>query len=100
MTAGAELRDRGHRQLDLASLWDPWPERADAALEYLARTGREFTAEDVRAMVGDPDRPGAMGGRLLAAAKKGLIERVGFRQAERSERRSGWLAVWRGCRSE
>lgn len=96
MGEAAALRDAGMHQADLASLWDPWPREADRAIEELARRRVMFTAEDLRAMVGDPDRPGLIGARILAAARAGIIERAGYVQASRPERRGGVVALWRG----
>jgi hypothetical protein len=98
VSTGQEPRDEAIEQMALASTWDPWPERCDAAIEYLARARPTFTAEDVRELCGDPSRPTQLGARLLAAAKRGLIERVGFAQASRSERHGGWVGVWQGVR--
>jgi hypothetical protein len=96
VTTGQELRDEGIEQASLASLWDDWPKKADRWIEFMAQTGQEFTAEDLRSACGDPSRPAQVGARLLAAARRGLIERVGFAQASRSERHGGWVGVWRG----
>lgn len=95
-TEGQRLRDRGEAQLSMASLWDDWPSRADRAIEYLATTGRDFDAESIRDLCGDPGRPNLLGARILAAARKGIIRRVGFRPATRPEAHARHVAVWRG----
>ena len=71
----------------------------EEAIRKLARTGRPFTAEDVRALVGGPlgCRPPVLGALFLAAAKRGEIEPCGFRQATRPEARRRVLRVWRGA---
>jgi hypothetical protein len=99
MIAGAALRDRGIEQLELAGLFDPWPSMADRAIDELAARGQSFDADTVREWVGDPSRPAQMGAAFLRAARRDLIERVGFRPADRSERRGAYVAVWRGTRA-
>jgi hypothetical protein len=95
--SGAALRDEGVHQLDLASLWDDWPAKADKAIRHLARMGRPSDADDVRTLVGDPGRANQIGARFLAAARAGLIERVDVRQSDRPGRHRGLVSVWRGA---
>lgn len=74
-----------------------WKHTAQAAIEYLAKTGKQFTAEDVREIAGDP--PGhynAMGAAIRAAAQRGSIRKVGFRKATRESLHATELAVWEG----
>lgn len=75
---------------------DEWKDRADAAIHYLAGLGKEFTAEDVRAMAGDPEHQNAFGARMGAASRSGLIVKVGYRTPARATRHCNPLAVWRG----
>jgi hypothetical protein len=84
----------------MAALFDPWPDQADRAIAHLARMGRTFTAEDVRELAGDPDRPNAMGVRLLAAAKAGRIRQIGVERSSRPERHAGLVIVWQGVRPD
>ena len=77
--------------------YEVWKDAARQALAAFARSGTEFTAEDVRDVVGDPPgHPNAMGGSFQKASRQGLIHRVGFRPARRPSRNVSSLAVWKG----
>lgn len=96
---GQRRRDTAIAQLELAIFptVDPWTLAADHTIRTLARLGEPFDAERIRQECGDPTRPGLIGSRLLAAAKKGLIQKTGnYRVADRPERRGGVLAEWVG----
>ena len=92
---GDELRDQGVRKVYEAED-DGWKVRAEAAIYVLAKRGQSFTAEDVRAVVGDPTRPNAMGALFRLASAHGIIERVGFSKPVRPSRHASMMAVWRG----
>lgn len=75
-----------------------WKEAADRVIRELAAAGEPFTAEELRAIVGPPfGSPNALGPRFMAAARAGIIARVGSRQSTRPEAAGRWLAVWRGA---
>jgi hypothetical protein len=87
--AGAEVADEN------ADDW--WRSSALQAVETLARSGVEFTADDVRDMgVTEPDHPNRWGGVFLAASRGGLIEPVGARRSTRGPRNASLVRVWRG----
>jgi hypothetical protein len=66
----------------------------DAAIEYLAGTGEEFSANDVRPLL--PSVAGSLiGTRFLAASRSGLIERAGTTQADHEEGHARLLSTWR-----
>lgn len=93
---GDDLRDAGTSQVS-ANTPSDWKAECDRAIQFLASSARTFTAEDVRAIAGDPpNHPNAMGARFLAAAKANLIERVGYQKPVRATRHANPLAVWRG----
>lgn len=95
-TLGDALKEQGMAAADGAADL-VWRAAVDDAILTLAVTGGEFTAEDVRAIAGDPpDHPNALGARFSSAAKRGEIVRVGFRIATRASRHSHPIAVWRG----
>lgn len=76
---------------------DPiWNEKALEELRRLARSGLEFSAEDIRDRVGDPDSSGSLGGLFQRARHAGLIEFVGYRRARRIQRHAGVIGIWRG----
>lgn len=95
---GAAARDLG---ADLAanSVHTGWRVAAEAAIDRLAATGRQFTADDVRDRVGGP--PGhhnALGGVFIAAARRGQIRPVGYRASDRRQAHRRpirtWVGVW------
>lgn len=97
LEAARRRRDRGmeiaYYASDIA-----WSKAAEQAIRDLAASGDEFTAEDVRAIVGAPfGSHNAMGSRFGHAAKTGVIRRIGSRQSTRPEAAGRWLAVWRGA---
>lgn len=73
-----------------------WREAALIEIKTLARSGYEFTADDVRAKVGEPDVANRWGGVFLAASRAGLIETVAVRSSATKTRHAGMVRVWRG----
>jgi len=93
-TTGEQLKLAGMGQVD-ENTPDDWKTAADAAIDALAALGRQFTADDVVAMVGvPPNHYNAIGPRFASAAAQGRIVRVGYRQARRSSRHAAVVAVW------
>ncbi len=93
---GEARRDAGMAKvLDASAEW-----RSDAmvAIRGLALEPTGFTAEEVRAIVGDPPRPNAMGAVFHLAARRGWIRKVGYRKATRPSLHATELAVWEGDR--
>ena len=92
---GKALRDEGAATVE-DNTPDDWRAACDNAIASLAATGQEFTAEDVRAICGDPpNHPNAMGARFLAASRSGLLERVAYRRPARATSHASVIAVWR-----
>jgi hypothetical protein len=88
--AGARRAD------DNADDW--WRSTALAGIEALAASGREFTADDLRALgVVEPDHPGRWGGLFLGCSRTGLIVPVGAQRATRGPRKGSLLRIWRGA---
>lgn len=74
-----------------------WRHACDTTIQRLATRGDEFTADDVRAICGVvAHSPNAFGARFSAAAKAGIIRRVGYRKSLRPERAGGVVSVWIG----
>jgi hypothetical protein len=94
---GSRLKSEGMALADAAE-GDDWKARADRAIRELAASGQDFGAEDVRAIAGNPSRPNAFGSRFLAAARAGLIVKVGYRNSLRPSLHSHPVAVWRGVK--
>ena len=94
---GLDLAERGMAVVETAeAIHGTWVKEADAVIWWLAHKGVPFTAEDVRAYVGDPIHPNAMGARLNAAAKKGWITKAGVIKASRPERHANEMRQWVG----
>jgi hypothetical protein len=98
---GRELRDRGiDKAVKHAELKDPhWKEKAYRFLVQYIDSHGEFMAEDVRmassGVVPVPPSKRAWGGVIVRAARKGLIERVGFRSVKNAKAHCTPAAVWR-----
>lgn len=74
-----------------------WRMEAMHHIEFLASTGREFTADNVRQAVGEPDHPNRWGAVFLAARRAGLIEPTGTIVPSTTASRHGAIVrVWRG----
>lgn len=102
LSFGDALKQLGMLRADQAANPD-WKERVDEAIAALARARDEydelvrFTAEDVRALAGDPpNHPNAMGARFNAAARRGLIRKVAYRLSGRPTLHRHPIAVWQG----
>ncbi len=97
LPSGQELRDNGIALVDGA---EPlaWKAKADAAIATLAASGLEFTAEDVRAIAGDPSRPNAMGAAFNRAAKTGTITYVRHAPSSRPTLHRCAIRVWIGTK--
>jgi hypothetical protein len=96
LTLGDALKDTGMALADSAAAPD-WKARWDEAILELARGGLPFTSDEVRELAGPPtDHPNAAGSRFAAAARAGVIERIGYRNSTRAVLHSHPLSVWRG----
>lgn len=71
-----------------------WASCAYAVLAELARTRREFTAEDFALLAPEVDHPNRIGALFSTAARRGLIRCVGFRPSLTPSRRGGVVRVW------
>ena len=91
----------GQEQAAAADRAWSWAMRAHDAITELARTGREFTADEVVARVGLPDagtnRNNAVGAVFASAAKQGEIVKTGaYRPSRRVIGHGRIVAVWVG----
>jgi hypothetical protein len=101
---GEQLREVGMASADAAAA-EAWKLRVeDAIAECARRTGLDgplpFTAEDVRPLAGDPPEgtsPNAMGARFMAAARRGQIRKVGYRNGARPSLHAHPIAIWVGA---
>ncbi|MDZ5077900.1 hypothetical protein [Nesterenkonia sp. HG001] len=76
-----------------------WLTGAREAIEALAarsaRTGAEFTADDLRRMIGEPDHPNWFGSAFNTARIARIIEPVGFTISRARSRHGGVIRTWR-----
>jgi hypothetical protein len=81
-----------------ANAEDPWRRAALSEIEALAASGCEFTADDVRAKVGEPDHSARWGGAFLSARRAGLIKPTGtVRPSATASRHASLVRVWIGA---
>lgn len=78
-----------------------WLTDAGLAISALAvryhRTGRKFTADDVRSMIGSPWHGAWFGVAFAKAKNAGLIEAVAFGATRAKSRKGGSLKIWRAA---
>lgn len=73
-----------------------WRQAALVEIENMAQSGIEFTADDIRKRVGEPDIANRWGGVFLAARRAGIIEVVAVRPSATPSRHAGMVRVWKG----
>jgi hypothetical protein len=91
---GQARASNGYSQLD------NWPHRFDTTVEMLAQRRVPFTSEDATAITGLPPAgsPSAVGARMTAAAKRGIIRKTGrYVKAERPNQHAAVIAEWIGA---
>jgi hypothetical protein len=82
------------------TLTPEWGAKVDAVIHSLALSRVEFTSEAVTARTGMPPvgSGSAVGARVAAAAKRGIILWTGkMQKAERPNQHAALLKVWRGA---
>lgn len=94
---GAQLRDLGMARADAVQPED-WRHHVDVIIGTLADSGEPFTSDDVSALTGDSPTGsrGAMGARFNAAARRGVIRRVGYVPSRRPSVHAHPVALWQG----
>lgn len=99
--SGERLRDEGMARADSVQP-QQWRDDVDRHIAALAQTGQAFTADVVSALAGDSPTGsrGAMGARFHHAARRGLIERVGYVPSRRPSVHAHPVALWRGVQSK
>ena len=93
---GDELKQSGMAAATTTSEPSGWVVRFDQELERRAAQGVPFTSEDVTHSVGQPPSSGAVGARINAAARRGIIEHVGYTKARRANQHGAELRTWKG----
>lgn len=94
--ASTRTEERQEAALDAAA--QSWRRDAERTIEQLAASGREFVSDDLYKYVGPVmgPSPNVVGALFSAAARRGIIRRVGYRQSERESAAGRVVAVWRG----
>jgi hypothetical protein len=76
--------------------------KVEAAIQYLAQDGEEFTSDTVRLMVGDPPRgvsTNLVGALFNTAARAKVIRAVGWTHSARVIGHANTVRSWIGVRS-
>lgn len=76
-----------------------WADAAQYAMNILANSGKPFSADDLRDLLGDhePENPNSIGGLFMANSRAGLIKRCGDGGTSRHPKRhGGWRHTWIG----
>lgn len=90
-------RDAG-AQAAANSVHTSWRLAAEAAIRRLAASGKNFTSDDIDAIVGrPPGHANSVGGLIIGAAKRGLIEPAGYAQSKRPAANARAIRVWRAA---
>jgi hypothetical protein len=74
-------------------------QKIEAAIRWFAEDGQEFTADDVRALIGDPPRgvsSNLTGALFNAASKAGVIRMVGYGISARVQGHGNLQRRWVG----
>jgi hypothetical protein len=99
MDAGKKARDEGIQRV--AENSGEWRERAAEMIEAMAERLPDFTADEVREeadriKLGDPHHANVWGAVMMAAARRGLIEKtMTVRPSARPEAHGHCNPVWR-----
>jgi hypothetical protein len=99
-TQAEALKAQGQALAD-ASQPLAWKVNVDYVIGLLAQAGIPFTADDVSAITGDSPTgsQGAMGSRFTAAARRGLVVRVGYVKSRRPSVHAHPVAQWIGAQA-
>ncbi len=96
--SGYTLKEKGCSKV-IDNTPDDWKDAALAIIKAMASSGMTFHAEDVRGLVGDPpNHPNAFGAVFNAAAKTGLIIRIGDVIAKRDNAHARRISLYKGAR--
>lgn len=87
---------RAHANAD-----DWWRDCAMRAMRWMAELGQPFDAWDlIQLGVPEPDDPHRWGGLFRTAARRGLIEAVGYAPSRRPTAAGSIARVWRGSKGD
>ena len=97
LTIGDALRDQGMARVEAASTDDDIA-AIDAAIAEANASGREWSANDIRARF-DVERHQLVGARVRAAAMRKSMRRVGYVPSDLPSTHSHPIALWIGVAS-
>jgi hypothetical protein len=93
---GAELAIAAADARSAGLIW----KNSFTAAAGICKLPSEFTSEDITAIVGQPPEgvhPSTVGALMISLAKRGVIEKAGYVQAQRANQHATMLASWRRC---
>lgn len=99
ITQARQLRDDGAAAAGSAvptALESAWRDMADKAMAVLIKDQVLFSAEQVRAVAGEPPHPNMLGALFLRWQKAGRIKPEGYTQATHRAGHARILRTWRG----
>lgn len=71
--------------------------RVDAAIRQLVKGGGEWTANELRPLLPTGVHQPVIGARVQAAARRGLIRRVGYRPSDKPNTHGHPVTIWRAA---
>jgi hypothetical protein len=101
-------RPEGHARRDagmataLEAVQPAWRDYADDVLDALIASGRRWTSDDVRRLVGEPYATGsarALGGLIRARAQRGEIAHIGWSISTQPQRHMAPARIWQAVQS-
>lgn len=93
-STGAQRRDLGHCRTAQTVGGEPWLGLAERWIETAAARGARFTAETIRAAVGEPPSTALVGTAVKRAQVRGLIVTDGVEIAHRPEAHGRLIRRW------
>lgn len=85
------------KQLELAGLRRDWCEEAAPMVAALAPGLGEFTADDLRGKIPEPEHPNWWGVMLAQLGNTGVLVRIGWRKSTRAEANGRPIGLWRSA---
>lgn len=94
---GERLKQQG--QVQVIEGDEDWMDGAIIAIGHYAAMPRNFTVEDIRRFyVTQPQSPNGWGAAFSAAAKQGIIRRVGYAKNTLPSAHARTVSVWQGVK--
>ena len=81
-------------QLELSSVKRDWIEEATETFLAFRHSLRDFTTDDIRPLLPEPENVNWVGILMAKLKNKGLVRRVSARPSERPEANGRLVSVW------